>query len=156
MSSNKLNSSSRSHNKYVSNSVSQKNSSSNNIQGDDHEYDQNDSQNQRGFPGGQNDVSLDNRLVYTMNALGLESLTHIFVNNKITFNDLLFMTKEDLTELNFRMFQKNRILNFINEYTQTAKNYTMGEIECFFKANPKYNSLQNINVNNSSNIYEFS
>ena len=85
----------------------------------------------------------DPRLALAMIKLGLENLIHIFTNNKITFNDLLFLTKEDLNELNFHLYQKNRILSFINDYKKIAKNYTIEEVESFFMYNSKYNSLHN-------------
>ena len=91
-----------------------------------------------------NDVPVycsDPRLSYTMNRLGLDSLTHILESNGITFNDLLFLTKEDLNDLNFHMFQKNRILNFINEFQKISQDYSEEEIEKFFNSNPKYNLL---------------
>lgn len=85
----------------------------------------------------------DPRLALAMIKLGLENLIHIFTNNKLTFNDLLFLTKEDLNELNFHLYQKNRILSFINDYKKIAKNYTIEEVESFFMYNSKYNSLHN-------------
>lgn len=91
-----------------------------------------------------NDVPVyysDPRLSYTMNHLGLGSLTHILESNGITFNDLLFLTKEDLNDLNFHMHQKNRILNFISEFQKTSQNYNEEEIEKFFNSNPKYDLL---------------
>lgn len=87
--------------------------------------------------------STDPRLALAMIKLGLESIIHIFTNNKITFNDLLFLTKEDLNELHFHLYQKNRILSFINDYKKIAKNYTIDEIDSFFMYNSKYNSLHN-------------
>ena len=90
----------------------------------------------------------DPRLSYTMYRLGLDSLTHILEGNNITFNDLLFLTKEDLTDMNFHIYQKNRILNFIEEFQKKSKDYSEEEIENFFNMNPKYNSL----IVNNSNI----
>ena len=90
----------------------------------------------------------DPRLSYTMYRLGLDSLTHILEGHNITFNDLLFLTKEDLTDMNFHIYQKNRILNFIEEFQKKSKDYSEEEIENFFNMNPKYNSL----IVNNSNI----
>ena len=88
-----------------------------------------------------NNTVEDPRLNFTMIKLGLESLIHIFQNHKITFNDLLFLSKEDLNDLHFHLYQKNRILAFISDYSKISKNLTMEEIESFFLYNPKYNSL---------------
>ena len=92
----------------------------------------------------------DPRLSYTMYRLGLDSLTHILEGHNITFNDLLFLTKEDLTDMNFHIYQKNRLLNFIEEFQKKSKDYSEEEIENFFNLNPKYNSLiiNNANVIN--------
>lgn len=88
-----------------------------------------------------NNIVSDPRLNYTMIKLGLESLIHIFQNHKITFNDLLFLSKDDLNDLHFHLYQKNRILSFISDYSKISKNLTMEEIESFFLYNPKFNSL---------------
>lgn len=88
-----------------------------------------------------NNTVEDPRLNFTMIKLGLESLIHIFQNHKITFNDLLFLSKEDLNDLHFHLYQKKRILAFISDYSKISKNLTMEEIESFFLYNPKYNSL---------------
>ena len=83
--------------------------------------------------------SEDPRLNYVMQKLGLESLIHIFYNYHMSFNDVLFLTKDDLNELGFKIFQKNRLLSFIEEYTAKAKNYTLEEIKAFFDENNIYN-----------------
>ncbi len=83
----------------------------------------------------------DNRLNYVLNKLGLDSLSHIFEGNHMSFNDILFLSKEDLNELNFKIFQKNRLLSFIEEYSQIAKTYSLSEIKSFFGENHKFDTL---------------
>ena len=83
--------------------------------------------------------SEDIRLNYVMHKLGLESMIQIFESYHMSFNDVLFLTKEDLNELGFKIFQKNRLLSFIEEYSSKAKNYTLEEIKLFFEENNIYN-----------------
>ena len=85
----------------------------------------------------------DIRLNYLMKKLGLESLIEVFENYHMSFNDLLFLSKEDLNELGFKIFQKNRLLSFIEEYKSKAKNYTLEEIKAFFEENNIYNMSNN-------------
>ena len=83
--------------------------------------------------------SEDIRLNFVMQKLGLESLIPIFENYHMSFNDILFLTRDDLNELGFKIFQKNRLISFIEEYTSKAKNYTLEEIQAFFEENSIYN-----------------
>jgi hypothetical protein len=93
-----------------------------------------------------NDVnkSEDIRLNFVMQKLGLESLIHIFENYHMSFNDVLFLTRDDLNELGLKIFQKNRLISFIEEYTSKAKNYTLEEIQTFFEENNIYNISNNL------------
>ena len=86
----------------------------------------------------------DVRLNYVMQKLGLESLIEVFENYHMSFNDVLFLSKDDLNELGFKIFQKNRLLSFIEEYTSKAKNYTLEEIQNFFEENNIYNISSNL------------
>ena len=81
----------------------------------------------------------DIRLNYVMMKLGLESLIPIFEQNHMSFNDILFLTKEDLNELGLKIFQKNRLISFIEEYSSQASNYSLDEIQNFFENNKIYN-----------------
>ena len=81
----------------------------------------------------------DMRLNYVMIKLGLDSLISIFEQYQMSFNDILFLTNEDLEELGLKIYQKNRLLSFIKEYSSKAKNYTLEEIEKFFEENKIYN-----------------
>ena len=82
--------------------------------------------------------NIDYRLQYTLNRLGLSSLMDVFVNNNMSFNDLLFLTKDDLNELNLELVKRNRLLVFIKEFSAVAKNYSLDEIKVFFAQNPKF------------------
>ena len=81
----------------------------------------------------------DIRLNYVMEKLGLESLISIFEQYHMSFNDILFLTQEDLDELGLKIFQKNRLIAFIQEYSSIAKNYSLEEIKTFFEENKIYN-----------------
>ena len=93
---------------------------------------------QLGYIAGQ-----DIRLNFVMEKLGLESLISVFENYHMSFNDVLFLTKDDLNELGFKIFQKNRLISFIEDYTSKAKNYTLDEIKEFFEENNIYNITGN-------------
>ncbi len=83
--------------------------------------------------------SEDIRLNFVMRKLGLDSLIYIFKKYHMSFNDVLFLTKEDLNELGLKIFQKNRLLSFIDEYSSKAKYYSLEEIQVFFEENNIYN-----------------
>ena len=85
----------------------------------------------------------DVRLNYVMEKLGLESLIGVFESYHMSFNDVLFLTKDDLNELGFKIYQKNRLISFIEEYTSKAKNFTLDEIKEFFEENNIYNITNN-------------
>ena len=86
----------------------------------------------------QEDNNIDYRLQYALNKLGLNSLINVFLNNNMSFNDLLFLTKDDLNELNLELVQRNRLLIFIKEFSSVAKYYSLDEIKAFFGQNPKF------------------
>jgi len=81
----------------------------------------------------------DARLNYVMSKLGLEAIIPIFEQYHMSFNDILFLTKDDLNELGLKIYQKNRLISFIEEYSSKAKNYTLEEIQIFFEENKIYN-----------------
>ena len=85
----------------------------------------------------------DFRLNYVMTKLGLESLIPIFEQYHMSFNDILFLSKEDLEEIGLKIFQKNRLISFIEEYSAQAKNYSLEEIETFFEENKIFNITNN-------------
>ena len=117
-----------------------------------------------------NDSEDDDRLTYTLITLDLGDLIHIFEENNISFIDMLLLSKDDLKELQLKLYQRNRILNFSALFNQYAKNYSISEISDFFSFNQKfifnssiydriissqnqndYLSLQNNNENNLEN-----
>ena len=80
----------------------------------------------------------DDRLTYTLITLDLGDLIHIFEENNISFVDMLLLSKEDLKELQLKLYQRNRIHNFSVLFNKYAKNYSISEISDFFSFNPKF------------------
>ena len=80
----------------------------------------------------------DDRLTYTLITLDLGDLIHIFEENNISFVDMLLLSKEDLKELQLKLYQRNRIHNFSMLFNKYAKNYSISEISDFFSFNQKF------------------
>jgi hypothetical protein len=74
----------------------------------------------------------DERLEITLKVLDLENLIGIFVKNKLNFNDLLFLSKDDLLELELSLVARNRVLRFAEAYRQYGREYNLEEIFNFF------------------------
>ena len=72
-----------------------------------------------------NEDDEDDRLTYTLITLDLGELIHIFEENNISFVDMLLLTKEDLKELQLKLYQRNRIHNFSVLFTKYAKSYSI-------------------------------
>ena len=66
-----------------------------------------------------NQKNIDPRLELTLKYLDIYYTLDIFINNNISFNDILLLSKKDLIELWFTLVERNRIFNFSQEY----KNY---------------------------------
>ena len=81
----------------------------------------------------------DQRLNYVLKKLGLEKIINVFMNNFLTFNDILFLTRDNLNEFGLLIFQKIRLFSFIEDYKSFSKNFSIDEIKTFFKINKKYN-----------------
>ena len=106
----------------------------------------------------------DDRLHYTLLTLGLEELVNLFMDNNITFVDLLLLCKEDLIDLRLPLYQRNRIFNFAQMFNKYAKNYTINEITDFFVFHKQFifNSTlverittnQNVITQNNNNTYQ--
>ena len=110
---------------------------------EEEEIDNNENNNENNNNANNINVSEDIRLNYVMEKLGLESLIGVFESYHMSFNDVLFLTKDDLNELGFKIYQKNRLISFIEEYTSKAKNFTLDEIKEFFEENNIYNLTNN-------------
>ncbi len=99
---------------------------------------------------------LDDRIQFLMKYLDFLEYSHLFIQNKINFNDLLLITKEDFIEMKIPVGPRNRILKFISDYKIYSKNYSLDEIKFFLTKNDTYyvnnqerNSLiEDLNPNN--------
>ena len=80
----------------------------------------------------------DERLSYVLITLDLEDLIRLFIDNNITFIDLLLLSKEDLKEFQLELYQRNRIWNFSQYFQKYAKLYTINEIKDFFLFNKQF------------------
>ena len=100
---------------------------------------------------------IDERLELTFKYLDIEKLLSIFINNNITFNDLLTLSRKDLIDLGVPMLERNRILYFSQQFIKIAKSYSLEEITSFFQKNRNLydkNLLNNSNnLSNYKNIY---
>lgn len=94
----------------------------------------------------------DPRLILTMNQLNIESALPTLKDNKITFNDLLLLSRKDLIDLGLSMIERNRILNFSQKFLKYGKYYTIDEINSFFDENKNlYGNPVSNGVSNNSN-----
>ena len=101
----------------------------------------------------------DKKLNYILTFLELDNLINKFNSNYITFNDLFLLSKQDLLEMNIPIGQRNRLLHFLDQYKNVAKNYDFDEVKDFLNKykNSFKNSLFlekniNININNIPNF----
>lgn len=77
----------------------------------------------------------DPRLILTMRQLNIESVLPRLNDNKITFNDLLLLSRKDLIDLGLSMIERNRILNFSQKFLKYGKMFSIDEINAFFAEN---------------------
>ena len=101
-----------------------------------------------------NQKNIDPRLELTLKYLDIYYTLDIFINNNISFNDILLLSKKDLIELGFTLVERNRIFNFSQEYKNYGVNYNISEINNFFKEFQNLNIRLNTNNNNNYNKYD--
>ena len=80
----------------------------------------------------------DDRLMYVLVTLGLGNLIFIFNEKKISFIDLLFLSKENLKDMGLEIYQRNRIYNFSTTFNEFARTYSIKEISKFFNINKQF------------------
>lgn len=74
----------------------------------------------------------DFRMIFVLKNLELENLINCFNYHYVKFIDLFRLNKQDFLEMNIPIGPRNRIINFINEYSKCAKNYDLNELKEFF------------------------
>lgn len=132
------------------------NSNNNNIQ-NNLLYNLNISQNSSNKPKNNfnNNSNIDPRLSLTFKYLDIEKNLPLFIQNNITFTDLLLLTRKDLIDLGLSMIDRNRILFFCHQFSKFAKTYSLIEINSFFQQNKNLydNSIPKNIANNNKDIY---
>ena len=76
-----------------------------------------------------NNNDYDKRMIYILRNLDLDNLINKFNYNCINFNDLFLLTKQDLMEMKIPIGQRNRLMHFLENYRNCAKNYDFNEIK---------------------------
>ena len=74
----------------------------------------------------------DFKLIFVLKNLDLENLINCFNYHYVKFSDLFRLNRQDFLEMNIPIGPRNRIINFINEYSKYAKNYDLNELKEFF------------------------
>jgi hypothetical protein len=96
------------------------------------------------------------KLVFNRLGIGNIYLDKIY-SNKIDFNDLLLLTKDDLKEMEIPIGPRNRILTFIKDYSLYKENYKKDNIYLinqFFNLNNMTFNCQNSSMLNDDNLYK--
>jgi hypothetical protein len=81
-----------------------------------------------------NNINDDNgsKLMFILNNLNLSYLINVFKNNYINFDDLFFLTREDLVEMKIPIVPRNKLIHFIAEYKKHMKNFEFEELSNYF------------------------
>lgn len=84
--------------------------------------------------------NIDPRIEMVCKYLNIEKIIPLL--NNIIFNDLLMFSRKDLLDLGLQILERNRILHFSEQFLKYAKNYSIEEINSFFKNNKNlYNKI---------------
>ena len=94
-------------------------------------------------------IDVDPRLEITFKHLDLMPLLNKFSEKKILFVDMLFLSKEDLINMDISMVYRNRLLKFSEAYQKFAVDFTLEEVILFFKRNNTFNINQKLKKKNS-------
>ena len=93
----------------------------------------------------------DKTILFILTNLGLEDLFLKFKNNRITYNDLQFLTKEDFIEMKIPIGPRNRIIHFIQEIKRNKVPLDFESLRNFIDKYKKLISSQNQNINYGKN-----
>ena len=80
----------------------------------------------------------DKKILFILTNLGLENIFCKFKDNFITYNDLIFLTKDDFIEMKIPIGPRNRIIHFIEELKKNGTNLDFEELRNFLE---KYKKL---------------
>ena len=93
----------------------------------------------------------DKTILFILTNLGLEDLFLKFKDNRITYNDLQFLTKEDFIEMKIPIGPRNRIIHFIQEMKRNKVPLDFENLRNFIDKYKKTISNQNQNINFRNN-----
>ena len=93
----------------------------------------------------------DKTILFILTNLGLEDLFLKFKENRITYNDLQFLTKEDFIEMKIPIGPRNRIIHFIQEMQRNKAPLDFESLRNFIDKYKKKISNQNQNINFGKN-----
>ena len=96
----------------------------------------------------------DSKLEIIMDALDFKEYGEIFMRNRVKFEDLFTLTKEDLNELKIPLGPRNRILKFVEEFrnfSNNKENYSEKQIHKFFEMKNFTNFLTYSEINSENN-----
>ena len=93
----------------------------------------------------------DKTILFILTNLGLEDLFLKFKDNRITYNDLQFLTKEDFIEMKIPIGPRNRIIHFIQEMKRKKVPLDFESLRNFIDKYKKAISNQNQNIYFGSN-----
>ena len=98
----------------------------------------------------------DKKILFILTNLGLENLYSKFKDNFITYNDLIFLTKDDFIEMEIPIGPRNRIINFIHELKRYGINLKFDELKNFIEKYKGTISGKNRTINDrSENLLDF-
>lgn len=80
----------------------------------------------------------DSRIEYVFHCLNITNFNEILQVHQMNFNDLLFLSREDLNEIGLSMVHRNRLRKFCEVYQQFAIDYSYEELMLFFKKNKNF------------------
>ena len=93
----------------------------------------------------------DKTILFILTNLGLEDLFLKFKENRITYNDLQFLTKEDFIEMKIPIGPRNRIIHFIQEMQRNKAPLDFESLRNFIDKYKKKISNLNQNINFGKN-----
>lgn len=82
------------------------------------------------------------KLKFVLVILGLDTLIPLVLSMQLSFVDFILLSKQDVIKLNLDLYQRNRILNFIQSYKKTCIEYSFEEVILFFNKHRQFIFIQ--------------
>lgn len=93
--------------------------------------------------------NIDPRIQLIIKYLDIGKITPLL--NNINFNDLLLLSRNDLVNLGLPILERNRILNFSQQFLKYTNNYSIEEINSFFQNNQNLYNKPPLNIKENKN-----